>query len=615
MKKTLLTLLAFSSSFALISQSSNQMLKANYDKAIPAPQKADGSEMIAGPVAPGSVLRIMSETKIGETVYDLQTNGTSQQRIFNHADGTISATWTMDNGSSPYTSRGAGYNYYNGTSWGSFPTSKIESTRNGWPALASGMVNNNEFVISHSGSGGLTLNSRSTKGTGVWKETIIPTNVPSTNSVLWPRAVVGGSKDSTLHVIAAVRANTTGGPEYKGLVTALVYYRSKDLGVSWDIKDSIIPGLDSSFFTYVSADSYSMDARGNTVAFSVYNSWGDVLVFKSTNNGDTWTKTIVNDFPINKYKIDDGSDIDGDGVFDTISSCDGSGSMLLDNTNKVHVFFGRMRVLDSDTTDGNTSYFPGTNGLMYWNESFGADSTQLIAFSQDLDASGTLDVFPTGGSFPIYGTGISSMPTCGVDANNTVYLAYSALAESHTDGVQCYRHIYIMNSTDGGTTWSNPEDYTPDFDFATYEAVYASMAKRVDTSLHILYQRDFNPGQSISGDLDPAAINEMIYLGVDTALDEIIAGINEIKNNLVVNLFPNPATDNLNVKINTLTAVNETINISLVDALGRNVISFNEKLNGTNATLKMDISSLKNGIYFVRIANGKSIISKTFVKR
>ena len=287
MKKILLTTFVFSLSLTLMSQSGkNFRVKANYSKAVKTTPKSDGSEIINGPIAPSSILRIMSETKIGETVYDLQTNGTSQRRIINHSDGSISATWTMDNGASPYTNRGAGYNYYDGNNWGSFPTSKIETTRNGWPAITSGAVNNNEFVVSHSGTGGLTLNRRNVKGTGLWKQSIIPTNTGANYDVLWPRAVVGGSKDSTLHVIGIVRAAVTGGPDYKGLSSALVYYRSTNLGLSWDIQDSILPGLDSSFFTFVSADAYNIDARSNTVAISVYNSWGDVLVYKSINNGN-----------------------------------------------------------------------------------------------------------------------------------------------------------------------------------------------------------------------------------------------------------------------------------------------------------------------------------------
>ncbi len=616
MKKTILSILAISLSLGLIAQSNKSLPKANVIVKMMTSKKADGSEVVTGPFAPVPMTRASVNSEvIGNTVYDLQTNGTSQRRLINHSDGTVSATWTMDNGATPYANRGAGYNYKSTTAWGTFPTSKVESTRNGWPALASGAVNNNEFIISHSGTGGLTLNKRNTKGAGAWSESIIPTTIPSGYDVLWPRAVVGGSKDSTLHVIAIVRHSTTGGPAYKGLTNALVYYRSKNLGTTWDIQDSILPGLDASFFSYVSADAYSIDARGNTIAIASYNSWGDVLVFKSLNNGDTWTKTIVNDFPINNYVIDQGSDANGDGTFDTILSCDGAGSMMIDNVGDVHVFFGLARVLDSDTTDGNTSYFPGTNGLAYWNENFGPDSTEVITGALDLDMSGALEIVPTGGSLPSYQVGLSSMPSCGVSTNNTLYLVYSAMAETHSNGLQVYRHLYIMNSFDGGTTWSDPEDYTPDFEFAIYEAVYPSMAKHVDDRIHISYMRDFEPGQSISGDLDAASIQDIVYLDVDTALNELISSIGEKVIDYDVTLFPNPTNDILNVRVATKVSVNDNVTISLIDALGRTVNSFGDKFIGKSAQFSLNVAELNNGIYFLRIQSESGIITKSFVKK
>ncbi len=616
MKKTLLTLLSVALAWSVGAQSSSRIIqKASNDFAVKKERAADGSESISGPIAPSSAARSLAETTIGTTVYDLQTNGTSQRRIINHSDGTISAVWTMDNGVSPYTNRGAGYNYFNGTSWGAFPTSKVETTRNGWPALASSANADNEVIISHSGTGGLTMNQRSTKGTGIWKETIIPTSVPTGYDVLWPRAVIGGTNDSTIHVIAIVRSSATPAVPYNGLTNALVYYRSQNLGVTWDIQDSILPGLDSSVFTYVSADAYSIDANGNTVAMAIYNSWGDVLVYKSTNNGDSWTSTIVSDFPINKYAIDDGSDINGDGQSDTILSCDGSGAMMIDKNNVVHVFYGQTRVLDADTTDDGTSYFPGTNGLAYWNEGFGADSIQVIAGALDLDGSGALEVVPSGGSFPSYQVGMSSMPSCGVASNNTLYLVYAALAETHSDGVQTYRHLYVMNSTDGGTTWSDPEDYTPDFSFAIYEAVYPSMAKHVDSNIHIIYQRDFSPGHSISGDLDPAVINDIVYLSIDTSLAEPIVSVKEIETSINVSVFPNPANDLVNVRILADNATNYRMTISVIDATGRTVYSAQEAFNGTAALYQMNVANLDAGVYFIRLESQSGIVTKSLVKK
>ena len=54
-------------------------------------------------------------------------------------------------------------------------------------------------------------------------------------------------------------------------------------------------------------------------------------------------------------------------------------AVLIDNNNQVHVFTGYMRILEDDPATAGYSYFPYTDGIKYWNESFGADSTVIIA--------------------------------------------------------------------------------------------------------------------------------------------------------------------------------------------------------------------------------------------
>ena len=102
MKKTILSILSISLSLGLIAQSNKSLPKANVNVEMMSSKKADGSEVVTGPFAPVPMTRgsVNSEV-IGNTVYDLQTNGTSQRRLINHSDGTISATWTMDNGATP----------------------------------------------------------------------------------------------------------------------------------------------------------------------------------------------------------------------------------------------------------------------------------------------------------------------------------------------------------------------------------------------------------------------------------------------------------------------------------------------------------------------------------
>ncbi len=50
---------------------------------------------------------------IGYTTYDLQSNGSVQNRLDVHDDGTISAGWTMSKEfNTTYFDRGTGYNYF-----------------------------------------------------------------------------------------------------------------------------------------------------------------------------------------------------------------------------------------------------------------------------------------------------------------------------------------------------------------------------------------------------------------------------------------------------------------------------------------------------------------------
>ena len=49
-----------------------------------------------------------------------------------------------------------------------------------------------------------------------------------------------------------------------------------------------------------------------------------------------------------------------------------------------------------------------------------------------------------------YFVGISSQPSAGqVVESNTIVVAYSALMENFSTGIQNYRHCYVVHSTDG----------------------------------------------------------------------------------------------------------------------------------------------------------------------
>jgi len=276
---------------------------------------------------------------------------------------------------------------------------------------------------------------------------------------------------------------------------------------------------------------------------------------------------------------------------------------LVDNAGGVHVFYGAMFYADSDTTDGNTSYYPFTNGLEYWRPSMGPDSSMTIAYAYDIDESGTLDYED---EIAGYFVGISSQASAGlVEETNTIVVAYSALMENFSTGVQNYRHCYVVHSTDLGETWNSESacDVTPDLDFDLIEAVYPCIPSRIQAGeLNMTFQRDFEPGLHVRGDEDPIDINDIVGLTMnvedlddcaDVDFEDYVA-VGEIAE-VGFGLFPNPADAVVEIVLDELLLGAE---VRIRDMSGRLVRQ--TQVQGKLA--RMDVSALTPGIYTVEVS-------------
>jgi len=511
-------------SLAIFGFYSTQAQESNFpkvDKSIDSPEIFDGSRLDkestavrGGSKKPAQAAASLNGTVIGTSIYDLQTNASIDNRFIRHSDGTMSAAWTFSTTSGPaYSDRGTGYVYFDGTNWTNAPTARLESERVGWPSVLT-IANGSEIVITHStATDQLTMMRRPAKGTGAWTQS----QTISTLHLVWPRAAVGGTDGNSIHVVAVTAPVALNGTVFNGLDGALVYNRSIDGGLTWNKQNFQIPGLTSAEWTGFGGDNYAITADGNHIVLGVFPDLGDVLLFESMDNGDTWTKHIVLDFPIDRYIVDSGIDIDNDNVPDTVETSDNSGAVLIDNNGKLHTWFGRMRRLDADLTDGRTSYFPITNGLMYWNSDMPSDGYYFLTGALDLNGNGQLEVVGNStNGIGQYFLSMASMPSAGVDANNDVYLSYSAHMETLNDGTQNYRHIYGMKTDDGGCTWYQPTDLTNN-GVGFEECVFPAVARDVDSRLRLIYQEDVSPGLAVRGDEDPDGTNEIVYTDITTS--------------------------------------------------------------------------------------------------
>jgi hypothetical protein len=586
--------------------------------------------------SPNAKLASANEVVIGTTTYDLQSNAAVQNRIVHHDDGTISAGWTTSQQlNASWTDRGTGYNFFDGTTWGMAPLNRLESSRGGWPSIIA-MGSGKEASITHNTDNAhINMTHRSTVGTGSWTEQNISSLNDSTGiyrDMIWNRSAVGGLNKETIHMIAVTASSNFAGLPFNGLDGALVYYRSQDEGVTWDIQDMQLPGMDTSMFTGMSGDVYTVTAQGETVVVAYFNDWGDSFIVKSIDNGTTWEKTTFLDFPVDKYAMDDGLDLDGDGIYDQVYSTDNYGAVILDANGEAHVFYGIMMYLDDDLTDASSSWFPGINGIAYWNESMGEDVTPAtvhagdtslwysdmmndnwIVQAPDLNGDGIVGGVDSTGGYALYYASRASMPNAGISANGEIYLSFSGYTETADNGSQVFRHLYITKSSDGGSTWKTPVDVTPNVSWiGMKECVFGSMVPTVDDKIRIVFQMDNEPGLIVRGDEDLVDFNDIVYIEIDTVgLFGTSVSVNDIKNTTQFTVYPNPANDYTSIAISLYKT--EKVILTIVDLLGKEISKEEKVLFSGGNTERLDVSNFQNGVYFINLQVGSKITTQKLV--
>lgn len=558
------------------------------------------------------------EEQIGDTRYDDQANASIQNRIYLFDDGTIGATWTRAVVDGTWTDRGTGYNYFDGSSWGEFPFAQIETEKTGWPSY-SPLGENGEIVVAH-GLNGLVISTRENKGTGSWNYSLLP-GPEDHEYILWNRTITSGENNMRVHSLAVTASTAYAGTPYLGLNGALVYSLSTDGGNSWTMQNEVLDGMSADNYVGFDGDTYCFaPPKDNIVAFVVGESWYDLFLMKSTDGGETFEKTLIWEHP---YPFFDPNNLT---VTDTFYCADGSHSCIIDNNGMVHVAFS----IDRAYSDGTSSYwFPFIDGIAYWNENmptfsnhvnalspYGDDGSELvenynlIAWSQDINNNGTLDIMDEIGTYYV---GLSSYPQFVYGQNNQIYLVYSSVTESYNNGTANYRHLWARTSTDGGLSWGEFYHLTSDLVHIFDECVFPSCAANTDDYIHLVYQTDAEPGGAIWGTLHPPVDNKTVYMKI---LKADITGIHEdnpfITDNDVSQNFPNPFTTTSEVKVFLKEKADLTLEI--YNMTGQVVQS--EQVSGASAGLNsflMNAEKLSPGIYFYTVTANESSVSKKMI--
>ena len=562
------------------------------------------------PVNPDVVNRaVLDDPVIITTRYDLQSNASSENRIHLFPDGTVGAVTMMSHDDS-FGDRGTGPNLYDGSDWGTPPLTRIETSKAGWPSYAP-WGPNGEISVAHHNLDGLFIMTRATKGTGAWTEAILPGPAAAVD-ISWPRVVTNGPDNMYIHIIATTYSIYQGLDPY-----ALLYYRSLDGGATWDIQHRIIEGMTSADYVGFTSDMYTWaQPHGDTLAFAFCDSWMDLAIMKSYNNGLDWEKVVA--WP-SQYNLDPIT-----GTVDNFYAPDGTVGLALDKYGKAHVVTGLMWAA---ADAGSKQWVPKSDGILYWNENM--PQLPAVLDWDELITSGNLigwvtdtNVFYVDDSqIAWYYNSMTSQPTITVDDDDFVFVIWAGVTMNTDPDDYLLRHIYARGSSDYGASWtSSLIDLTSDFlQYTWSECVYASVSWNTDDYLYLVFQEDDYGGVSLngaSGAQGQVAIgNNNIRFLKPSKMDILFpvgTGNEQVHEFNVTQNYPNPVTDITSVKVNLTTP--GTLGLEVTSLLGQNVQTISKgSCTAGNYYFTFSTKGLTPGVYFYTVTFNNTKVTKKMI--
>jgi len=552
-------------------------------------------------------------TIVGYTYYDLQTNNSVPRRLVRHPNGNFSLVWTSSqNTDKAFPDRGSAYSYYNGTSWSAYNINRLETERAGWPNIVDVTTGGTtkEYLVSHYASGDGILSggqywlSNSAIGQSNFS-VLFEKDKP--RGPLWIRTAATGKY---IHAIGCY----TDSRVIRSIRTPMVYYRY-DVTTQKFVDDAVLlPGYDSSRVGGGTADNYSIDARGATVAIVVGGIANDLMLFKSNDSGKTWKKTIVDSFQYAPYFPN------VDAAFDTTLSSDGTASVMLDANNVAHVFYSPQRLLNEIEGDSSYSiFFDNIGGIVHWDEVEKTKITLGGVIDYDNDRTISIDrnnSVNTGAGYG--GSNLCTFPMGAVDAQGNLYAIYSAPHEIDANPDQLkYRHVYVCASIDGGSTWSSPQDLTPT---EGLENVFASVVRDADNNLYMSWMRDELPGIYLVNNSQELQRNQILFdkFPVTDILQNRIglynASVGKVANNLfnINELYPNPAENIAYVNVNFAKPTLATVRVLDLTGKAIQTVGNSQMLSG-DYSFKLDLANVPSGVYMVEVNAGNMTATKRLV--
>lgn len=613
MKKLFTLTLVMLMTFAGYSQTKRMSTSEAMRKIAPRQQVGRVDKLNVNVESQPNLVRIDYTTgELDYTTYDWQTNAGPINRTIVWPDGKVNFAYTMATQTN-YSDRGTGigtYDYYN-DEW--IPSEgRVETEKTGFGSICR-YKENGIVIAAHTDTqcGFYILDDRNDLAPNSIQRAITfdPTVDPC-----WPVVMTSGPNRDIIHIIA------TGYSDNK-----LYYYRSRD-GQTWEVENAILPYLSAEYGSdWGSNVCYWMETtEDNCLALVVNNAWSDCMVIYSYDDGETWERKVFWHHPGINTTIDDWF------LYPRWTSC------LWNSNNELCLAY---EFNGCSGEPGSGSYYPSLGGIAFWSESMpyhgdatslpnGPDPTNPMPPTQghpfimdsayiynDIYASlwmwsnATHEMWPEyfgyipeGGEviedFSLHGgynCGCVAMPVlCKVPGSDCDLVAVWVTIDQNTideNGNYIFK-LWASYSGDGGRSWQPQVFLSDDFMLTYTEHVYPQ-ATVIDHTLIVAVQTDNTTGTYVmGGDNDP---NDNLYTGYTFNLEDLFVGVGlpEVEHNNHVNVYPNPAVDQLSVTLN------KNATLTICNIMGQ-VIMTAEGHAGANT---LDISSLSKGIYFVTAGN------------
>lgn len=572
-----------------------------------------------------------SEGELDYTTYDWQSNSGYLNRVVTWPDGKVNFAYTMSSDGS-FSDRGTGIGTYDSNTDEWIPLGgRIENEKTGFGVIARYKEN------------GLVVAAHTANDLKIFivedKDNMTPNSVQysiNTASAVWshPSVMTSGPNRDIIHMVGAEFDD--GDPDGDGVEHGIRYWRSSD-GMTWDKECVALPYLSAEYGTEHGTNGYYFmeTTDDNCLALVINTGNTDGMVLYSYDDGETWERKVYFHDPAPGVLLDEsfayprwtsvlwnsnkemmmayefnfsdhqghyGPGLGGVAFWSEYLPYHGEGATPygFDPNNPMPPTPGNPFIMDSAYifTDIYASWYFSNASHDMWPEYFGYlspldDQGQPIQDPYDFEEFALLstDARELHGS---YNSGVCAFPMlCKVDNSDYDLVAvWSALDELNMDGTNYFYKIFASYSGDGGLTWSRQIQLTSDFMYSFSECVYP-LATVIGHTLILSTQMDGGTGTYVQNDATDTDPNDNYYQGFTFELTDLFpnagVGLEEVSHNTNMSLFPNPATDQLNVVLNQDDA------IAIYNVMGQQVMNVEGHVGGNT----INISSLNAGVYFI----------------